>query len=200
MAVRDTLDKIEGMVAGARTLPFTERILINDNDLVHYVEELRKDLPKELNRADDIVKHQEEIIAEAKQEAERIVNEAKEYAARMTEESEIVVQAKEKSRTILQQMQEQEKEIIERTKANATQIQEEANASAKQLRDNANVYAEQVFDQLIAHVNATCQSVHQAENILQQALTVFQQAKDQMKEQSRAAEQASAQPQNQAVQ
>ena len=174
MAVRDTLEKIEGMVAGARTLPFTERILINDNDLVHYVEELRKDLPKELSRADEIMKREEEILEGAKQEAERIVNEAKEYAARMTEENEIVVQAKEKARAILQQTQQQEKEILERTQANATQLQSDADA-----------YANQVFDQLIAHVTGTFQGVRQAESGLQQALAVLQQAKEQMNGQSR---------------
>ena len=43
MGVRETLNKIENMVATAKTFPFTGHILINDNDLVHYVEELRND-------------------------------------------------------------------------------------------------------------------------------------------------------------
>ncbi|ERL04562.1 hypothetical protein [Mitsuokella sp. oral taxon 131] len=173
MAARETLEKIEAMVAEARTLPFTDRILINDNDLVHYVEELRMELPKEVKRAEEIVRHEKEIVEDAQKEADRIINDAKEYATRMTEENEIVVQAKEKARAILQQAQQQEKEIMERTQANATQLQ-----------NDADTYAKQVFDQLIAHVNGTFQGVRQAETGLQQALAVLQQAKEQMNGQS----------------
>ena len=173
MAARETLEKIEAMVAEARTLPFTDRILINDNDLVHYVEELRMELPKEVKRAEEIVRHEKEIVEDAQKEADRIINDAKEYATRMTEENEIVVQAKEKARAILQQAQQQEKEIMERTQANATQLQ-----------NDADTYAKQVFDQLIAHVNGTFQGVRQAETGLQQALAVLQQAQEQMNGQS----------------
>ena len=83
MGVRDTLEKIESMVAGAKNVPFTGRIMINDNDLVHYVEELRRDLPKELEKAEVIMKQRDEIIADAQREAERIRKRAREYAPRL---------------------------------------------------------------------------------------------------------------------
>ena len=55
MAVRDTLNQIEDLVASAMHLPITEKIIINDNDLIHLVEELRQELPLELERADAIM-------------------------------------------------------------------------------------------------------------------------------------------------
>jgi len=171
MSVRETLDKIENMVVGASRLPFTEKTLINDNELVHYVEELRNDLPKELNRADEIMRNHDQIIREAEEEAEEIKRKAREYAESITEESEIVKQSREKARAIVQQAQDQEKEIMERTQANATQLQSNADAN-------------QVFDQLIGHVNGTFQGVRQAEAGLQQALNVLQQAKNQMNQQA----------------
>ena len=42
MGVRETLDKIENMVATAKTFPFTGHILINDNDLAKLVIALAK--------------------------------------------------------------------------------------------------------------------------------------------------------------
>ena len=184
MGVRDTLEKIESMVAGAKNVPFTGRIMINDNDLVHYVEELRRDLPKELEKAEVIMKQRDEIIADAQREAERIRKRAREYATQITDENEIVVQAKEKAKVILQQTQQRENEIIARTQANATQLQ-----------DDADAYANQVFDQLINHVNGTFQGVRQAEQGLQQALNVLQQAKTQMNQQSRQQAKVSVPPQ-----
>ena len=80
MSVRETLDKIENMVVGASRLPFTEKTLINDNELVHYVEQLRNDLPKELNRADEIMRNHDQIIKAAEEEAADIRKKAEDYA------------------------------------------------------------------------------------------------------------------------
>ena len=85
MGVRETLNKIENMVATAKTFPFTGHILINDNDLVHYVEELRNDLPKELDKAEVIMKERDQIIEDARREAEHIRTEAERQAAAMVE-------------------------------------------------------------------------------------------------------------------
>ena len=141
MGVRETLDKIENMVATAKTFPFTGHILINDNDLVHYVEELRNDLPKELEKADAIMKQREGILKDAQREAEHIRKEAQDQAALMVEHSEIVMQSKQRGKEILQQTQQQSKEMIDAAKA-----------QAQELQDNVDLYANQVFEQLIAHV------------------------------------------------
>ena len=148
MGVRETLDKIENMVATAKTFPFTGHILINDNDLVHYVEELRNDLPKELEKADAIMKQREGILKDAQREAEHIRKEAQDQAALMVEHSEIVMQSKQRGKEILQQTQQQSKEMIDAAKA-----------QAQELQDNVDLYANQVFEQLIAHVSRTFEGV-----------------------------------------
>ena len=155
MGVRETLDNIENMVATAKTFPFTGHILINDNDLVHYVEELRNDLPKELEKADAIMKQRE---------AEHIRKEAQDQAALMVEHSEIVMQSRQRGKEILQQTQQQSKEMIDAAKA-----------QAQELQDNVDLYANQVFEQLIAHVSRTFEGVQQAQNGVQQAATGVQQ-------------------------
>ncbi len=175
MSVRDTLDKLENIAVGASRVPLTGRVIINDNDLIHYVAELRQDLPKELGRADEIMSHHDEIINNAEAEAAEIRKRAEEYAEGVANESEIVKQAQEKAKTILEQAQNQAREIMERTQRNATQLQNDA--------DN---YANQVFDQLIAHVSGTFQGVRQTETGLEQALNVLQQAKAQMSRQQSA--------------
>ena len=105
-SVRETLDKIENMVVGASRVPFTDKTLINDNELVHYVEELRNDLPKALNKADEIVRDRDRIIKEAEEEAEDIKRKAREYAESITNENELVKQAKKQGKAIVQHAQE----------------------------------------------------------------------------------------------
>ena len=169
MSILDTLDQIEGMVAGARTLPFTGKIVIDDKALLRYVEELRKELPSELKSADEIMENEEAILQRARTQAEHVINEATEFAARLTEENSIVKEAREKAKTVLEQTQQKEREILERTKANAEKLQ-----------SDADIYAAQVFDQLIRHVSGTFQGVQQAEGGLKQALNVLQQAQKQL--------------------
>ncbi|MBR2179032.1 MAG: ATPase [Selenomonadaceae bacterium] len=184
MAVRDTLNQIEDLVASSSHLWFTDRIMINDNDLIHLVEELRQELPLELERADEIMRERDKIIMSAQQEATNIINQAQEKAAQIVDENDLVIKAREKAQAVMTQAQVQEQEIIERTKQNA-----------RELQDNADRYANQVFDQLIAHVTNTFQGVQQAQAGLDQARQILIQAKAQMNQQ--AVQQAYAQAQAQ---
>ena len=169
MAVIDTLKKLEDLVAEASHLPFSDKALVNDDEIVHLVEELRMDLPKELNRAKEIMEEQANIIARAQEEAKEIIAGAEARANQMLEESEIVIQAKERARAVMQQSQDQAREIME-----------QAQSSAARLQSDADAYANQVFEQLIAHVGSTFTGVQQAEMGLNQAMNVLRTAKAQM--------------------
>ena len=184
MSVRDTLEQIEALVVDASHLPLTDKIIVGEQDLVHLVEELRQELPLELERADQIMKDKESIIRTAQEEAAAIVKQAKQFAEKLIDENDIVVKARERSQTVLTQAKQQEQEIVERTRMNARQLQEDADR-----------YANQVFDQLITHVTNTFQGVQQAQAGLEQARQILQQAKIQMN--AAAAQQAYAQAQPQ---
>ena len=95
MAVRDTLNQIEDLVASSSHLWFTDRIMINDNDLIHLVEELRQELPLELERADEIMRERDSIIMSAQQEAKNIINQAQQKAAQIVDENDLVIKARE---------------------------------------------------------------------------------------------------------
>ncbi len=155
MAVKDILDSIENLVVESRRMPLLNKSLIDETDLIHLVDELRQELPLELERAEKIMQDKQKILDGANAEAGEVIERAKEYAAKLVDENEIVVQAQEKARTIMQQTQAQEKEIMEKTMTNA-----------KQLRDDADQYANQVFDHLIANVGNALQVVQQAKTEL----------------------------------
>ena len=48
--VEETLNKVEDLVVNSSHLPLTGKSMIDENDLIHLVEELRQDLPLELNQ------------------------------------------------------------------------------------------------------------------------------------------------------
>lgn len=151
MAVHEILDEIENLVVDARHLVFTNKSLVEENDLVRLVEDLRNELPQELNKAEQIMQDKQAILDAANAESERIITQAKAYAAKLVDENDLVVQAQEKSRAIMQQTQAQEKEIMDKTMQNA-----------RQLRSDADNYANQVFDHLIANIGGALEVVQQA--------------------------------------
>ena len=55
MAVKDILDSIENLVVESRRMPLLNKSLIDGTDLIHLVDELRQELPLELQRAEKIM-------------------------------------------------------------------------------------------------------------------------------------------------
>ena len=158
MAVRDILNKIENLAAGAPHLPLTNKMLISEDEFLHLVDELRKELPQELEHAEEVMHERDTILQNAQAEATNIIKQAQLQAEQLMDENDIVVKAREKSRMVLSQAQQQQAEILEQTQQNARQLQEDADR-----------YANQVFDQLIAHVTSTFQGVQQAQAGLENA-------------------------------
>ena len=155
MAVDEILDRLENLVVDAKHLLFTNKSIIEENDLVRLVEDLRNELPQELQRAAKVMEDKQKILDAANVEAAKIVEQAKAYAMKLTDESEIVVQAEAKAKTVMEQTQAQEKDIMERTMKNS-----------QQLREEADQYANQVFDHLISSMGNALQVVPQAKDEL----------------------------------
>ncbi len=165
MAVSNILDEIENLVVDGKHIVFTNKSIIEEPDLIRLVDDLRNELPQQLQQAERIMKDKDEILAEARDEAQRIVEQAKEYAAKLVDESAVVRQSQEKAQLVMEQAKAQEQEILERT----TQM-------AQERCDQANQYANQVFDHILAHIGNAVANLQQGELTLQQAKEALNQA------------------------
>lgn len=140
MAIDEILDEIENLVVEARRVPFTNKCIIEDDDLIRLIDDLRSELPQELQEANRLMQDRQRIIDEAKHEANKINEQAKAYAIKLTDEHEIVKQA-----------EGQANEIMEKTLQNANDLKED---SLK--------YADEVFKHLVTNVSTTLDVVQQA--------------------------------------
>ena len=156
MAVSNILDEIENLVVDGKHIVFTNKSIIEEPDLVRLIDDLRNELPLELQQAEQVMQDKEAILTEAREEAERIVNQAKEYANHLVDESEVVKQSQEKAALIMEQTKAQEQEILNTAYSNA-----------QQLRTDSSQYANQVFDHLIVNVGNALQVLQQAKDELQ---------------------------------
>lgn len=144
MTIDEILDEIENLVVEAKRVPFTNKCMIEDDDLVRLIDDLRNELPQEIQRANAVIETQQQTIDEAKAEAKRIIEQAKAHAVALVNETEI-----------LRQAQEQADEIMDKTMKNANE-----------LKQDSLDYAEKVFDHLVNNLGGALEVVQQAKNDL----------------------------------
>ena len=79
MAVKNILDSIENLVVESRRMPLMNKSLIDETDLIHLVDELRRELPLELQKAERVMQERQDILDRANDEAAALIEKAKKY-------------------------------------------------------------------------------------------------------------------------
>ena len=155
MAVDEILDAMENLVADAKRLPLMNKTMIDEMDFYHLLDELRKELPLELQKAEQVIQESQRIIEDAREQAEETIQRAKRHAEDLVNRDEIVIAAQEKAKAIVADAEAQERDIREKTMANA-----------EKLRMDADLYANQVFDHLMNNLGNALEIVQQAKRDL----------------------------------
>ena len=88
MDVLVLIDKLDDIIHNARSVPLTDSVMIDREEIYDILDQMRSTIPEEIKQARWIVKERQEMLAEAKQEAERVLSEAQERAARLASETE----------------------------------------------------------------------------------------------------------------
>jgi hypothetical protein len=106
MRVLELLEEIEEIVDTAAGFPLTGKIMIDSEELLEIVREIRSELPDEIQQAQWIKNERQRILDEAKAEYESILNEARQKADALVENDKITVKAKARADEILRIAQE----------------------------------------------------------------------------------------------
>ena len=94
MKVLELLEEIEDIVDTSSGFPLTGKIMVDSQELLELVREIRLELPDEIQQAQWIKNERERILAEAKKEYETVIKDAKSQAERLVESHDITVKAK----------------------------------------------------------------------------------------------------------
>ncbi|MCL2235283.1 MAG: hypothetical protein FWB98_02450 [Defluviitaleaceae bacterium] len=107
--IEDTLSEMDGIIDGARAVPFSGKISLEKESLFHLIDdirgivhEMRKGLPAEINQARRLLNDKDNQISEARTKAEMMLRAAEEQAVQMVDEHEITVHAKQVAAKILE--------------------------------------------------------------------------------------------------
>jgi hypothetical protein len=101
MKVLELLEEIEDVVDTAASVPLTGKIMIDANELLEIVKEIRIELPDEIQQAHWIKGERERILNEAKQEYEAVLKDAMKQAESLIENDDITMKAKQRAEEIM---------------------------------------------------------------------------------------------------
>jgi vacuolar-type H+-ATPase subunit H len=110
MDVLVLIDKLDDIIHNARSVPLTDSVMIDREEMYDILDQMRSTIPEEIKQARWIVKERQEMLAEAKQEAERVLTEAQERADRLASETEVVRLAERNAEQVMEDARERERE------------------------------------------------------------------------------------------
>jgi cell division septum initiation protein DivIVA len=111
MDVLVLIDKLDDLVHNAKPMPLTDQVRVDKEEIYDILDQMRATIPEEIKQARWIVKERQEMLAEAKREAERIVSEARDRQNRMISEEEVTKQAERAAEDIIEEAHGREREI-----------------------------------------------------------------------------------------
>lgn len=93
MGISEKLDEFVAMIENARAMPMSASCIVNRNEMLEAVEELRKALPEELRKARSLLRDRVTVVEEGQAEAQVIIAEAEAERTRLVSRTEVVKEA-----------------------------------------------------------------------------------------------------------
>lgn len=134
------VDRLEELVTTGMRVPLSNRIMVEEEEFLAIIDQLRMSVPQEIKQARRVVQERHQIITEAQAEANRILTVAKERAEYLMNEQGLVNESKARSEEILRQAKE----------------------SAKRSMGEVDVYALHILTQLEHVLGQSMQQIQQA--------------------------------------
>jgi vacuolar-type H+-ATPase subunit H len=138
-------------------VPLSTQIMLNEDELMELIDQIRFNLPDEMKQANWTVSEQNRIITEAHAEAARTMSRANERAEEAASEH----------------------EVLRRAERHAAQVVKDAQVKSDQIIRDAEGYALEQLKQLEAHLGRTLATVRRGVEALQASQPVEQETADQ---------------------
>jgi cell division septum initiation protein DivIVA len=140
------------MVGEARRLPLGGNVVMDRRRLLDLVDQMRVAVPAEVREASSIVGQREEMLAQARQEAEQALSEAHMQVEERLEDDQIVKAAEERGRELIHQAEEKVSAMVREAEEQVRARLAQAEAAANQQMDEADRYALEMLKKLEAQI------------------------------------------------
>jgi cell division septum initiation protein DivIVA len=120
--ILELIDRLEDLVAQGSRVPWGGKIMVDEDEVLALVDQLRMAMPQEIKQARRVVQERQKIITDAQTEADKILSVAKERAEYLMNEQGLVNEAKARSEDILRQSREHSRKSMEEVDQYAHQM------------------------------------------------------------------------------
>ncbi len=99
----ELLDQLTETVRQARSIPFSDNCILDREDVLYWINQIRENLPEEIHQARWLLEQNRQVVASARQKAESILRETEQRSAIMINEHEITLRAREMAQVTIDQ-------------------------------------------------------------------------------------------------
>lgn len=150
------LEELEDVLDDATSFPMSKKSLVDVEQIKTIVEDIRLNTPQEIKQAKAIVDNRNNVINEAKIEAENIIKKAQAEAralvardeitkAAQAEANRIIGQANEEARNTIADAQTQASQILGEASQQANEMVTSAQSRSREMTNMANNYADETL-------------------------------------------------------
>ena len=103
MNIHEAIDRLEYLIAHSRQIPLTRTVVIDQEEALACIDDLRLSLPDEIKQARWTLQEQQRLLSEAQAEAARTVSKAGERAQTMIGQHDLVKRAEKQAEAMLRE-------------------------------------------------------------------------------------------------
>ncbi|MCI3277722.1 ATP synthase F0 subunit B [Streptomyces cylindrosporus] len=111
MDVQKKLDEIVAAVSSARSMPMSASCVVNRAELLAMLEEVREALPGSLAQAQELIGDREQMVEQARQEADRIIGQAHQERGSLISDTEVARRSQAEADRILAEARQEAEEV-----------------------------------------------------------------------------------------
>src|SRR4051794_978428 len=135
----ETVDELTTVIENARSVPMSGSCMVPRDHVLDLLDELRENLPEEVQQAGRIVEQRTEILEQAQAEAERLTGRTR------GESEQLVTSARRQREEILGVARRQRDELLAQAQAEAEDLLADAEAEAARVFEEARLHHEAVL-------------------------------------------------------
>ncbi len=103
MNIHEAIDRLEYLIAHSRQIPLTRTVVVDQEEALACIDDLRLSLPDEIKQARWTLQEQQRLLSEAQAEAARTVSKAGERAQTMIGQHDLVKRAEKQAEVMLRE-------------------------------------------------------------------------------------------------
>jgi vacuolar-type H+-ATPase subunit H len=124
MEIFTLLESLEDILEKGKSVPFTNKTIVDKDELLEIIKEIRLKLPDELKQAKWVKEERQRIISDAELEAQKVLKETEGKIINLIDEHEITKQALAQKEEIIENANKVSKEISDGTREYADNVLE----------------------------------------------------------------------------